>query len=146
MERLNFSIRINASKEKVWDTMLGEKTYPEWTSEFAPGSRADTDWQKGSKAIFSDGKGNGMLSTIAENRPNEYLSIKHLGMIKNGVEDTTSEEVKGWSGAMENYSLKETDGVTEVSVEMDSDPEYKDYFSKTWPKALDKVKEIAEKA
>lgn len=146
MERLNFSIKVNAPKEKVWETMLGDKTYPEWTSVFAEGSRAETDWQKGSKAIFGDGKGNGMVSTIAENKPNEYLSIRHLGMIKNGVEDTTSEEVKGWAGAMENYTLKETDGVTEVLIEMDADPGFKDYFTQTWPKALDKVKEIAEKA
>ncbi len=146
METLNFSIKINAPKEKVWSTMLGDKTYPEWTAVFAPGSRAETDWQKGSKAIFSDGKGNGMVSTIAENRPNEYLSIKHLGMIKDGVEDTTSDNVKAWAGAMENYTLKETGGVTEVKIEMDTDPEYKEYFSKTWPRALDKVKEIAEKS
>ena len=145
MERLNFSININAPKEKVWDTMLGKETYPEWTSEFAPGSTAETDWQKGSKAVFGDGKGNGMISTIAENKPNEYLSIKHLGMMRNGVEDTGSDEVKAWSGAMENYTLKETNGVTEVIVEMDSDGEYKDYFSKTWPKALDKLKNIAER-
>jgi hypothetical protein len=146
MERLNFSIKINAPKEKVWETMLGEKTYPEWTAAFAEGSQVETDWQKGSKAIFGDGKGNGMVSTIAENKPNEYLSIKHLGMIKNGVEDTTSEEVKSWAGAMENYTLKETNGVTEVTIEMDSDPGFKDYFTQTWPKALDKVKEIAEKS
>lgn len=145
MERLNFSIKINAPKEKVWDTMLGKETYPEWTSEFAPGSMVETDWQKGSKAVFGDGKGNGMISTIAENKPNEYLSIKHLGMMRNGVEDTTSDDVKAWTGAMENYTLKETNGVTEVSVEMDSDSEYKDYFNKTWPLALDKLKNIAER-
>lgn len=145
MERLNFSIKINAPKEKVWDTMLGKETYSEWTSEFAPGSNVETDWQKGSKAIFGDGRGNGMVSTIAENKPNEYLSIKHLGILKDGVEDTTSEDVKPWAGAMENYSFKEANGVTELTIEMDSDSEYKDYFNKTWPKALDKLKNIAER-
>lgn len=145
MEKLNFSINISASKEKVWEAMLGKETYPEWTSEFAPGSTVETDWKKGSKAIFGDGKGNGMISTIAENKPNEYLAIKHLGILKNGVEDTTSEDVKAWAGAMEIYSLKEVNGVTEVTIEMDSDSEYKDYFNKTWPKALEKVKEISER-
>jgi hypothetical protein len=145
MERLNFSIKINAPKEKVWDTMLGKETYPEWTSEFVPGSNVETDWQKGSKAIFGDGRGNGMVSTIAENKPNEYLSIKHLGILKDGVEDTTSEDVKPWAGAMENYSFKEANGVTELTIEMDSDSEYIDYFNKTWPKALDKLKNIAER-
>jgi len=144
METLNFSIKINAPREKVWNVLIGGKTYPEWTAAFAPGSQAETDWKEGSKALFTDGKGNGMVSTIAKNKPNEFLSIKHLGMVKDGVEDLTSDKVKQWSGAMENYTLKETGGVTELKIDMDSDDEYKDYFSKTWPKALDKVKELSE--
>jgi hypothetical protein len=147
MEKLNFSIKINAPREKVWDVLLGEKTYPEWTSVFSPDSTstAETDWQKGSKAIFGDGKGNGMVSRIAQNVPNEFMSIEHLGMIVNGVEDMTSDKVKAWAGAHENYTLKESGSGTELFIDMDSDKEYKDFFQTTWPKALDKVKEISEK-
>jgi uncharacterized protein YndB with AHSA1/START domain len=144
METLNFSIKINAPKEKVWDVLLGEKTYPEWTSVFAPGSEAETDWKEGSRALFTDGKGNGMISRIAKNIPNEFISIEHLGMIENGVEDLTSDKVKAWAGAHENYTLKESGGGSELVVDMDTDKEYKDYFTKTWPMALDKVKAIAE--
>ena len=46
---------------------------------------------------------------------------------------------------MENYSLKETDGYTELTVDLDTDKEYLDYFNKTFPKALDKVRELSEK-
>ena len=95
--------------------------------------------------MFLDGKGQGMVSTIAANRPSEYMSIKHLGFVKDGVEDTESEEVKKWAGAMENYTLKENNGTTELIVDMDIANEYKDYFVNTWPKALEKVKEMAEK-
>jgi uncharacterized protein YndB with AHSA1/START domain len=144
METLNFSIKINAPKEKVWDVLLGKKTYPEWTSVFAPGSEAETDWKEGSRALFTDGKGNGMISRIAKNIPNEFISIEHLGMIENGVEDLTSDKVKAWAGAHENYTLKESGGGSELVVDMDTDKEYKDYFTKTWPVALDKVKAIAE--
>jgi hypothetical protein len=40
-----------------------------------------------------------MVSTIVENKPNEFMSIKHLGTIKNGVEDLDNEENKQWAGA-----------------------------------------------
>lgn len=144
MEKLNFSIKINAPREKVWNVLFGEKTYPEWTAEFSPGSQVETDWKEGSRAVFGDGKGNGMVSKIARNVPNEYLSINHLGIIKDGVEDLTSEETKKWSGAHENYTLKEAGGETELKIDMDSVDEYKDYFNETWPKALGKVKQLSE--
>ena len=86
-----------------------------------------------------------MVSMIASKKPNEYMSFKHLGFVLNGVEDTQSEKVKEWAGAMENYTLKEVDGKTELTVDMDINDEYKDYFLKTWQLALEKVKELAER-
>ena len=145
MEKKEFKTTINAPREKVWNILWGNITYPEWTSVFAEGSRAETDWKKGSKVLFLDGKGEGMVSTIAENKPNEFMSIKHLGFVKNGVEDTNSEKVKEWAGALENYILKTINGKTELIVDMDITDEYKDYFEKTWPNALKKLKEMAEK-
>lgn len=144
MEKLQFKILINAPREKVWKIMLDDETYRKWTEAFYPGSYAETDWQKGSKAKFLSPSGDGMVSRIAENIPNEFLSIEHLGMITKGVEDTTSDEVKAWAGAMENYTLKEKDGGTEVIVDMDSDENYSKMFSETWRKALQKVKELSE--
>ena len=144
MERKSFSISVNASREKIWDVLWSDSSYRQWTSVFAEGSRAETDWKKGSKVLFHDGKGDGMVSTIIENIPNEFMSIKHLGEVKNGIEDTASEKVKQWAGAMENYTLTEVDGKTELNVDMDIAEEYKDYFLTTWPKALEKIKELAE--
>ena len=46
---------------------------------------------------------------------------------------------------MENYILKDADGKTDLIVELDINNEYKDYFVNTFPKALNKVKEIAER-
>ena len=145
MEKLKFSVTIDAPREKVWDVLLGEKTYPMWTAPFAEGSRVETDWQEGSKAVFLDGTGQGMVARIARNIPNEFLSIQHLGELKNGVEDLDSEEVKKWAGALENYWLKTTNGSTELLIELDTVEEFKEYMEKAWPKALAKVKELAEK-
>ena len=145
MEKINFSIKINSPKEKVWSVLFDDVTYRLWTSVFTPGSYAVTDWKEGSKALFLDGSGNGLVSTIAKNVPNKFLSINHLGFVKDGVEDTESDAVKDWAGAIENYTLIEDRDITELKVDMDSTNEYKDYFSKTWPKALEIIKELSEK-
>lgn len=146
MQKQTFKVAIDAPREKVWNILWNNDTYPAWTAVFSEGSRAETDWKQGSKVLFLDGKGEGMVATIAENKPNEFMSIKHLGMVnKDGVEDLESEKVKEWAGALENYTLKTVNGKTELVVDMDITAEYADYFQQLWPKALDKVKELAEK-
>jgi hypothetical protein len=145
MKKLHFNAIINAPREKVWKILWDDKTYKEWTSVFAEGSEAVTDWTKGSKVLFLDGKGSGMVSRIEENIPNEYMSIEHLGEVKDGVEDTQSERVNAWAGAHENYSLKDVGGKTELSVDMDITPEFEEMFSEIWPKAMEKIRGIAER-
>jgi len=149
MDRLQFSIVVNAPKEKVWDTMLNDDTYRKWTDIFMPGSHYKGDWNKGSKMLFlapgKTGELEGMVSRVKEIKPYEYISIEHLGIVHNGVEDIISEAVKTWAGALENYTFKEKDGRTEVLVDLDSNEEFKEMFQDTWPKALQKLKELSEK-
>ncbi|MES2830058.1 MAG: SRPBCC domain-containing protein [Bacteroidota bacterium] len=144
MKKQEHKIIIDASPEKVWNTIIGKETYPMWTALFAEGSMVETDWKEGSKAVFGDGKGSGMLAIIETNVPNQFLSIRHIGEVVNGVEDTESERVKSWAGAHENYTLTKVEGKTEWLVEIDVNPEWEEYFAEAWPKAMDKVKEIAE--
>jgi uncharacterized protein YndB with AHSA1/START domain len=144
MEKLNFSIDINAPKEKVWKTLWEDASYRQWTGVFSEGSHAETDWKEGSKVLFLDEKGSGMVSMIEKIRPNEFISFQHLDEVKNRVEDTKSDKVKGWAGAHENYTLKEVKGKTELLVDMDMNEEFKDMFMKMFPKALQKVKELSE--
>jgi activator of Hsp90 ATPase-like protein len=145
MTRLTFTTTINAPKEVVWRTMLDDQTYREWTSTFQEGSYVITDWKPGSKALFLAPDGNGMVSRIAEHRPNEFLSLEHVGIVKDGVEDTTSDEVKQWAGAHENYTAREDAGQVTLTVDMDSIDEHKKYFEDTWPKALASLKALSER-
>ncbi len=150
MRKLHFSIKINAPAEKVWNTMLGQETYKDWTGVFnSGGSTFRGNWEKGSKMLFigpdpETGIEGGMVSRIAENIPNEFVSIEHLGIWNNGVEDTTSEEAKKWAPAFENYRLTEENGVTEVQVELDMLEEHAAMFEEMWPKSLERLKEIVE--
>ena len=150
MQKIHFSIVINAPKKKVWHTMLEDKTYREWTAAFNPGSYYKGDWNKGSKILFlgpdpQTGEESGMVSRIAENKPYEFISVEHLGIVHNGVEDTTSEDAKKWAPAFENYTFKKKDGTTEVLVDIDIDEKEAEMFNKMWPDALRKLKELAEK-
>jgi hypothetical protein len=150
MEKLHFSTFIDAPRQKVWRTMLDDAPYREWTRAFSEGSHYIGSWEKGSEIRFlgpdpETGEEGGMYSRIKENRQDEFISVEHLGIIKNGVVDTTSDEVKKWTPAFENYTFRDKDGGTEVSVDMDVDDTYKAMFEETWPKALNSLKELAEK-
>jgi uncharacterized protein YndB with AHSA1/START domain len=145
MTRLTYSTTIQAPKDVVWRTMLEDETYREWTSAFQEGSYAVTDWKQGSKALFLSPDGSGMVSRVAEHRPNEFLSLEHVGIVKDGVEDTESEEVRQWAGARENYTLTEERGNTTLHVDMDSTEEHTKFFEEVWPKALATLKDLSER-
>jgi hypothetical protein len=149
MQNLHYSIDVNAPKEKVWDKMLGKDTFPEWTNEFAEGSHYVGNWNKESRMRFlapdDSGGMSGMISIVEENKPYEYVSLEHIGIVRNGKVDISSKESEDWAGAHENYTFKEENGTTKVLVDVDTNDEFKDTFQKTWPKALKKLKKIAEK-
>jgi uncharacterized protein YndB with AHSA1/START domain len=140
METLKFHSTINAPKEKVWETLWNDDTYRQWTSVFSEGSYAESDWNEGSKILFLSPKGEGMFSVIDKKIPNEQMTFRHLGEIRNGVE-----EPKDWANALESYHLKENNGTTELTVALDATGEFAQYFNEIFPKALNAVKEIAEK-
>ena len=152
MEKLQFKKDINAPAQKVYETMLGLKeksTYEYWTAAFNPTSTYNGSWEKGSKIQFTgvdeNGKKGGMISEIEEHQPAEFISIKHYGMLDGDTEITTGELVESWAGGHENYSFRENNGITTVTVDLDTVNEYQDYFNNTYPAALDKLKEISER-
>jgi uncharacterized protein YndB with AHSA1/START domain len=144
MRTKSWSITIGASKPKIWRTLWDDATYRQWTSPFSEGSYAVTDWQEGSKVLFLGEDGGGLVGRIAEHRPNEFLSIEHLGEVKNGIEDTSSEAINAWAGAKENYTLSGVDGAVTLKVDLDLTEQHEAMFDEIWPKALAKVRELAE--
>ncbi|MBK8595383.1 MAG: SRPBCC domain-containing protein [Holophagales bacterium] len=145
MKKLAYTTVIDAPREIVWDRMLAPATYERWTTAFAEGSRYEGSWAEGARILFLGPEdGSGMVSMIEANRRPAFLSILHLGMVKDGVEDTTSDAVKAWAGAHENYTFTEKGGGTGLTVELDVAPEFEGYMNETWPKALALLKEICE--
>ena len=152
MNKLEFKITIHAPVTKVYDFMLGiqdKSTYEQWTAEFNPTSSYEGSWDRGSKILFigTDGNGEkgGMVSKIAENIPNQFVSIQHYGLVKAGEEITEGPEVEKWANGLENYSFEENNGTTTLTVDLDTTEDFIDFMNDTYPKALDKLKELCEK-
>jgi uncharacterized protein YndB with AHSA1/START domain len=144
MKTVHFEILIRSPRQQVWEKMLAPDSYPQWTEPFGEGSYYEGSWEKGAKIRFLSPSGEGMSSVIAENRKPEFLSIKHLGIVKNGVEDTESPQARDWASAYENYTLSEQAGATAVKVDLDTSEEFEKMFAEMWPKALGRLKQICE--
>ena len=142
--RLEFSVRIFATRPHVWHAMLDDPTYRVWTRPFCEGSYYEGSWEEGARIRFLSPEGGGMVSEIAACRPHEFLSIRHIGIIEDGVEVTDSPAVQAWGPAYENYRFRDVDGATEVAVECDATPEFEAYLRDAWPKALAVLKELCE--
>ena len=161
MKKLQFKVNINAPVNRIYDIMLGisnKSTYEQWTALFNPTSTYEGSWEKGSKILFigEDEKGEkgGMVSRIADIIPNRFVSIQHYGLVKGDQEITEGPEVEKWANGYENYTFEENNariddpkgrGTTTVTVDLDTTEEFVDYMNQTYPKALDKLKELCEK-
>ena len=147
--RMHFEITIKASVEMVFKTMLEPETYSEWTSMFNSSSHFIGSWEKGSKILFlgtdRNGTQGGMVSRIRDNIPNRFISIEHLGIVEDGEEIYSGQNVEEWAGALENYTFIANGRDTRLEIDLDVDSDWKIYFAETWPKALDKLKSICEK-
>lgn len=151
MKKVQFNISINAPANKVYNIMLGignKSNYEQWTALFNPTSTYEGTWEKGSKILFvgvdEKGEKGGMVSEIADNIPNRFVSIRHYGLLKSNVEITEGAEVEKWANGFENYTFEENNGTTNVKVDLDTVEDFLDYMNDRYPKALNKLKEICE--
>lgn len=151
MKKLRYNIKINAPVSEVYDVMLGisnKATYEQWTALFNPTSTYEGSWNKGSKMHFigvdENGEKGGMVSEIAENIPNRFVSIRHYGLLKADKEITVGPEVEKWACGFENYLFEEINGVSVLNVEVDTPDDFEDFMNETYPLALDRLKEICE--
>jgi hypothetical protein len=151
MKKLQFKVSISAPVAKIYDNMLGitsKSTYEQWTALFNPTSTYEGSWDKGNKILFigidENGEKGGMVSKIVENIPHRFVSIQHYGLFKNDKEITAGPEVEKWANGFENYTFEENNGTTTITVDLDTTEDFSDYMNETYPKALDKLKEICE--
>lgn len=151
MQKLQFKIEINAPLTRVYNLMLGldnKESYEKWVAVFNPTSTYEGSWLKGSKILFvgtaHDGKRAGMVSEIVENIPSQFVSIRHRGILDGDQEITTGEAAELWASGVENYTFEAIGTTSIVTIDVDIPKNYLEYMNEVWPKALVRLKEIAE--
>lgn len=142
MREQQFRIEISATKEKVWSTLWQDETFRQWAGIIDPGTYMVGDLKEGSEVQFiSAENGYGVTSLIAALVPGEFLLLKHRADTQ---ESGKQERENEWTGGEESYLLTEKDGVTILTVRFDVPLELEEYFDINYPKALERVKVLAE--
>lgn len=143
MKEVQFTIQINAPKEKVWDVLWRDETFREWASIIDPETYMVGELKEGSEVQFlSAENGYGVTSLVEKIIPNESLVLRHQADTQ---QTGTQERDKQWTGGTESYSLTEENGVTTLTVEFGVPEELEEYFNTNYPKALERVKVLAER-
>lgn len=144
MKTLEFTIEINAPKEKIWKLLWDDITYRDWVSVFCEGSYAKSNWNEGDSIYFLSQDGRGMNSIIDKKIENQYMAFKHISEMKDFEPQPVDEAASEWSGGMEIYELIPNQSSVTLKVLMDTLEKYIEYFETTFPKALERVKELSE--
>lgn len=139
-----FEIEINASAEKVWNVLLNDATYRQWTAVFSEGSYYKGEMKQGSPIQFLTPEGSGMYGKVIFYSPHSNVVFQHIGEVKNFEPQPVDDATEKWSGAYENYTLTESGNTTTLIAEIDINPEHVSYFNDTFPKGLEKIKELSE--
>lgn len=139
---MQFSVQINSSKDKVWNTLWDDKTFKIWANILDEGTYMVGELIKGNQIQFiSSINGYGVTSLVEKVVPNEYLLLKHSADTQNTGKN---ERDKQWTGGEEVYSLTEKNGVTTLLATFDVPAELEQYFNDAYPRAFNKIKELAE--
>ncbi len=142
MQQQQFSIEIKASKERVWRTLWDDKTFRDWANNIDEGMYLAGELKEGAEVQFvSPIGGYGVTSLVEKLSPGVSVSFRHMmDTEKHGAQERENE----WSGGIETYALTENEGVTTLTLTLDVPPEQEETMKDRLPKALARVKELAE--
>jgi hypothetical protein len=149
MQKLRFTITIKTPRPAIWAAITEDAKYRRWAAKFHVGTWFEGGWHQGDAirflAIDTAGKTQGMMSEIAESIYPSFISIRHIGQIKDGIEDTSSKEVLAWAPSFENYTIRQIDDHTSnLIIELEADESYEEMFNDLWPRALTVIRDICE--
>ncbi len=144
MKEMQFLVEIHAPKLKVWDTLWQDETFRDWAGIIDPGTYMKGELKVGNEVEFiSAENGYGVTSLVDKLIPGEFLLLKHQTDTK---ESGTQQRENEWTGGEERYVLTEKNGVTILTAIFGVPPEMEEYFNDAYPKAFEKVKQLAEQA
>ena len=142
MKEFQYAVQINATKERVWATLWDDLTFRDWVNIIDEGTYMKGEMIEGNEIQYiSSVNGYGVTSLIEKLIPNEFIQLRHCADTK---ESGAQEREKEWTGGTESYSLAEKNGVTTLIFKTDFPEELEEILSVSFPKALERVRTLAE--
>jgi len=142
MKEFQYTIQINATKERVWTTLWDDLTFRDWAGIIDEGTYMKGEMIEGNRIQYiSSVNGYGVTSLIEKLIPNVFIQLRHCADTK---ESGAQEREKEWTGGTESYSLVEKNGVTTLIFITDFPEELEEILSVSFPKALERVRTLAE--
>lgn len=141
MIEMQFEIKINAARDKVWGVLWQDKTLRDWAGLVDPGTYMAGELKEGSTVQFNSAEGYGVTSLVAKLIPNEYILFRHKADTQDNGDNSREDQ---WTGGNESYTLTEEDGITTLKMKLDVPPELKQIMGTSYPGALQRIKELSE--
>lgn len=142
MHQEEFSIEIHAPKERVWETLWNDVTFRDWANLIDEGMYMKGELIEGEEVQFISGiNGYGVTSVVEKLEPYSFVLLRMLVDTKESGEALREEE---WTGGSESYALNEEGEVTTLTLTTDVPPTQEVTMRERLPKALARVKELAE--
>lgn len=142
MRMMQFQIEITVPKAKVWSTLWEDKTFRDWANIIDEGMYIKGVMNEGEMIEFiSSVNGYGVTSFIEKLILNEYVLFFHNADTKEIGTQLREDE---WTGGTESYYLDEKDGITTLVIKMEVPLELEEIFNDRLPKALQRIKALAE--
>lgn len=142
MKEMQFRVEIHATRERVWGTLWQDETFRQWAGIIDPGTHMVGEMKEGNEIQFISGNGYGVTSLVEKLKTNEFLLLRHRADTQNNGEQERENE---WTGGAESYALVEKDGTTILIAAFDVPEDMEEYFKVNYPKALERVKSLAER-
>lgn len=143
MKQMQFAIAIHASKAKVWSTLWQDASFREWAGIIDPGTYMVGELKEGNEVQYiSAENGYGVTSLVEKLVAGEFLLLRHSADTQEVGKRVRKKE---WTGGLESYSLVEKNGLTTLKAAFDVPAGMEDYFQIHYPRALERVKILAER-
>ena len=139
MKFLEFEIQINATPEKVWETLYTQDAYKKLASAMNEGTYFEGNCEVGSIMKFLDPQNNGMYNLVTENIRFKVLGMKHLGWILKGELSP-----QNWEDSTLNYILEPSENGTLLKGTVNSLDEFVEFFNSKYPQNFEHIKRLAE--
>ena len=142
MKELEFSIRIDAPRERVWSTLWDDEPFQDWAGCIDEGTYKQGVLAQGSTIEFIWAvNGYGVTSLIEKLIPGEFILFRHRAY---SMDMGRREREPDWTGGRESYALSEAQGVTSLILRVEVPTEHEETFNRKMPVALARIKVLAE--